>query len=446
MIGGTQKAHDEREVAVLSRLRRFSSVGRFFAYVVLVFVPGVLLASSVVAAQKSTIVLAYNIYGNDDREAIWQRLIQAFNEQSELYTIEAIRAVGNDKLRTMIAGGQAPDVVDFDRYQVVEWAHQGLFLSLDPLLKGEIEVAVEFLPGPANESIFQGQTYAIPTDTDVRGLIWNRRLLLEAGLNAEDGPGSWPEFNEYVRKLTQSDPDGNIITYGFVPWAGNWGAVGWLWHFGGQLFDYEALRPTLDHPNNLEAYRWLVDWTQRYGTLETLSSQGYGRWSPGKFFEQRQAMMVAHNELVTVATEIHGFEVGAGPLPSPTGRDNGTWSGGFALAIPAGAKNLEGAVELIKFLTSTETQLLWWESLGLIPTRYDALSQIDPTLIPQAQANLLNQVEQAHWRPPYTGEVFWPLLDQVDDKVLNGLQDPVPALQDAQRLAEARYAEIFGAN
>ena len=160
MIGGTQIAHDEREVAVLSRLRRFSSVGRFFAYVVLVFVLGVLLASSVVAAQKSTIVLAYNIYGNDDREAIWQRLIQAFNEQSELYTIEAIRAVGNDKLRTMIVGGQAPDVVDFDRYQVVEWAHQGLFLSLDPLLKGEIEVAVEFLPGPANESIFQGQTYA----------------------------------------------------------------------------------------------------------------------------------------------------------------------------------------------------------------------------------------------------------------------------------------------
>src|SRR5690554_253090 len=207
MIGGTQKAHDEREVAVLSRLRRFSSVGRFFAYVVLVFVPGVLLASSVVAAQKSTIVLAYNIYGNDDREAIWQRLIEAFNAQNEHYTIEAIRAVGNDKLRTMIAGGQAPDVVDFDRYQVVEWAHQGLFQPLDPLLKGDINVAAEFLPGPANESIFQGVTYAIPTDTDIRGLIWNRRLLLEAGLNGVDGPDSWQDFNDYIHKLTQFDPE-----------------------------------------------------------------------------------------------------------------------------------------------------------------------------------------------------------------------------------------------
>src|SRR5690606_41574171 len=95
---------------------------------------------------------------------------------------------------------------------------------------------------------------------------------------------------------------------------------------------------------SLEAYRWLVDWTQRYGTLSTLQSQGYNRWSPGKFLEQRQAMMVAHNEMVTVATEIHGIEVGAGPLPSPSGRDNGTWSGGFALAIPAGAKNLEGEI------------------------------------------------------------------------------------------------------
>src|SRR5690606_41885704 len=113
----------------------------------------------------------------------------------------------------------------------------------------------------------------------------------------------------------------------------------------------------------------------------TLSSPGYGWVSSGMLLEQRQAMVVANNERLTVATEIHGFEVGAGPLPSPPGRDSGAWSGGFALAIPAGAKDLEGAVELIKFLTSTETQLLWWESLGLIPTRYDALSQIDPTLI-----------------------------------------------------------------
>ncbi len=103
MIDGAPNAHDVREVAVLSRLQRFSLIGRFFACVLLVSVLGVLLAPSVVAAQKTTIVLAYNIYGNDDREAIWQKLIQAFNEQSELYTIEAIRAVGNDKLRTMIA-------------------------------------------------------------------------------------------------------------------------------------------------------------------------------------------------------------------------------------------------------------------------------------------------------------------------------------------------------
>ena len=389
-------------------------------------------------------MFAYNIYGDDNREPVWQELIAAFNEQSDLYTIEAIRAVGNDKLRTMIAGGQAPDVVDFDRYQVVEWAHQGLFLPLEPMLKGEINVAQEFLPGPANESIFRGLTYAIPTDTDIRGLIWNRRLLAEAGLNEEDGPASWDEFNDYIRKLTRPDTDGNIVIYGFVPWAGNWAAVGWIRHFGGQYFDYETLRPTIDHPKNVEAYQWLVDWTQRYGTLDSLSGQGYSPWSTQKFHEQRQAMMVAHNEMVAVAAQLYGLEVGAAPLPSPSGRDNGTWSGGFALAIPAGAKNLEGAIELIKFLTSTEVQLLWWERLQLIPTRYEALRQIDTAFIVPAQANLLSQVEEAHWRPPYTGQVFWPLFDQVDANVLNGRQDPVSALQEAQRIAAARYAEIFG--
>lgn len=203
----------------MTKIPRWTQCGRLWVGMLLACILVASLALPVMAAEKSTIVLAYNIYGNDDREAIWQRLIEAFNAQNEHYTIEAIRAVGNDKLRTMIAGGQAPDVVDFDRYQVVEWAHQGLFQPLDPLLKGDINVAAEFLPGPANESIFQGVTYAIPTDTDIRGLIWNRRLLLEAGLNGVDGPDSWQDFNDYIHKLTQFDPEGNIITYGFVPWA-----------------------------------------------------------------------------------------------------------------------------------------------------------------------------------------------------------------------------------
>lgn len=104
----------------MTKIPRWTQCGRLWVGMLLACILVASLALPVMAAEKSTIVLAYNIYGNDDREAIWQRLIEAFNAQNEHYTIEAIRAVGNDKLRTMIAGGQAPDVVDFDRYQVVE--------------------------------------------------------------------------------------------------------------------------------------------------------------------------------------------------------------------------------------------------------------------------------------------------------------------------------------
>ena len=53
-------------------------------------------------------------------------------------------------------------------------------------------------------------------------------------------------------------------------------------------------------------------------------------------------MMVAHNEMVTVLQRIHGIEVAAGPLPSPSGRDNGTWSGVLLLRFRQELKTSRG--------------------------------------------------------------------------------------------------------
>lgn len=395
------------------------------------------------AAARTPVTFIYNWYSTDDHEALWMRLIEEFNESNERYYIDPIRGGSDDQLKTMIVGGRAPDLVDFDRYKVIEWALQGFFQPLDPIFKGELDVMRDYLPGPANETIFEGRTYAIPTDTDIRGLLWNKEILREAGLD-DAGPETWDSFIEFMDRATLFGDTGEVERYGFVPWTGNWSNIGWIWHFGGSIFDSESRTPTLDHPGNIAAYEWLQDWTLRYGTHAELNDRGFSNWNLAPFLRGDQAMMVAHGEVIHVARELHNIDVGAGALPAPDRVSNGTWSGGFALAVPTGASNLDGVREVINFLTSPEVQLVWWDELRRIPSTYEGLSMVDVGLISPEETRLLDLVALGNWRPPYFGQVILPRLDEVDQQVLNREQTPTAALGEAQAIAAREYEEIFG--
>jgi multiple sugar transport system substrate-binding protein len=62
----------------------------------------------------------------------------------------------------------------------------------------------------------------------------------------------------------------------------------------------------------------------------------------------------------------------------PYNTDPGTWSGGFSLSIPTGAKNPEAAWEFIKCMTGAEGQASWARDTQAQPTNLAAAK--DPIL------------------------------------------------------------------
>src|SRR5690606_6976832 len=131
--------------------RRRLSVSVFTA---LALGAALLLSLSAVASARTPVRLVHNWYSYGPHDEVWQALIESFNEENADYVIEPVSGGSDDQLRTLMAAGSAPDVVDFDRFRVVDWAHQGLFMPLDRLLAGRIDVRREFLPGPVNEVVF----------------------------------------------------------------------------------------------------------------------------------------------------------------------------------------------------------------------------------------------------------------------------------------------------
>jgi multiple sugar transport system substrate-binding protein len=76
---------------------------------------------------------------------------------------------------------------------------------------------------------------------------------------------------------------------------------------------------------------------------------------------------------VTLADESQvNMEWGVAGIPYNV--EPGNWSGGFAMAIPFGAENPDGAWEFIKCATSPEGQASWSRDTFAIPTNQESAS------------------------------------------------------------------------
>ena len=169
-----------------------------------------------------------------------------------------------EKLTVAIAAGVAPDMVRFDRFAIPEWAYQGLFKPIDHLIKRDAIDSSDFYPAAWNEMIFEGKTYGIPHNMDVRALLYNKRVYSESGLDPETSPRTWDDLAAYARKLDVKE-NGEYVRIGFNPLHGNWFFYGYLLMAGGDLLDSTNRQVIWDNDPGRRAANFMAEWIQRYG-------------------------------------------------------------------------------------------------------------------------------------------------------------------------------------
>ncbi|MCX7046017.1 MAG: extracellular solute-binding protein [Candidatus Sumerlaeota bacterium] len=119
-------------------------------------------------------------------------MIEEFMRRNPRYRViaasAAVRDATADPTRFLlgVAGGEAPDVIFFDRFAIVEWASRGAFQPLDGYLEEEKKISdgirKENYVAPAwNEGVYKGKVYAIPNSCDTRALFYAEAPLIRAG-------------------------------------------------------------------------------------------------------------------------------------------------------------------------------------------------------------------------------------------------------------------------
>lgn len=389
-----------------------------------------------VGAQKLTVWVGDGTIRMEEYEVV----ARLFEEQHPGVTVELVGVAGSqgqvmDKILLAIIGGSPPDLMWLEGSGVIEFAAQGLLMDLTDTLEG-----LRFAPSDTQEMTYDGRMWAVPYHTAARGLFKRIEYFEEIGMDPYVDPVDLEELYAWNQKLVRVDENGVYERAGLIPWVGNWGAPGWIWTFGGELLEVDGTtyRPTANAPKNIEAFDWIRRWGQFYGNQQTPVQGGFTGFQAGRI-----AMVTESTSAVARLVDAD-VQFTVGRVPYPEGGRNGTWGGGTAVGVPVNAPNPEWSLKLARFFGEAWVQIERYEAAphGL-PANMDALIEVGLQLPPQF-GPLLDQLPEARPRTPLWIEYYVNRLNPAMNSVVTGAKTPEEALDEVQRIMEARFADVFG--
>ena len=277
------------------------------------------------------------------------------------------------KLMTAIVGKVPPDVVHQDRFTIGDWAARDAFMPLDDLIKRDLDRPdgvrrEEFYKACWAEACYRGKVYAIPFNTDDRALYYNKTLFREAGLDPNKPPQTWDELLDCAKKLTTYRKDGGFERIGFIPNFGNSWLYLYSWQNGGEFMTPDGSKCTMNNRQSVESLEYMVSVYDTLRGVDAINSfsSGFKANELDPFLTGLVAMKIDGNWFLDgIARFAPDTDFGVAPAPVPRERLEGkgrfagqpkfiTWSGGFSLAIPKGAKHVEEAWDFTKWMCSEE--------------------------------------------------------------------------------------------
>ena len=371
-----------------------------------------------------------------------------------------------------------------DRFTIGDWASRDAFRPLDDLLQADARsgdpLAIrqkDYVPATWAETLYKGHVYAIPNSTDDRVLFYNRTLFRQAGLDPDKPPQTWEELLADAKLLTKRAPTGGYDRMGFVPLFGQGWLYLWSWQEDGEVMSADGRRCTLDNPQTLQALSTLVHWYDALGGVDAINAfaGGFGSEAQDPFITGKLAMRVEGDGLMnSIARYKPDLDFGVVPVPVPEDRlrHEGrfahdptwvTWSGGFSLAIPRGAKHVREAWEFMQWFNSPEASLIGAQAQAAyardkgrlyvpplftnIPANqlvFDSYKNTLPSKYLRAKEVSTALLPDTKFRPvTFVGQKLWDEQVRAVDRALRHTQTPEQSLAEGQQAVQSDLNSVY---
>lgn len=289
-----------------------------------------------------------------------QEILDAFTKENPHITIKQVSATYdeyNERVLTMAAGGNLPDLIWTQPAGYATFVENGLLMDLsDQVDKLDLD---ELQPGVIELGQVDGTQYGMIRDRSTVQMAYNKDMFDEAGIEYPEDDWTMDEFLETAKALTVKDGD-RTTQFGIE----NFYLKELLTAHGTNIMDPETAEITLDAPKTIEAIELSQAMINEYNVQPT-GAQTEGMSS--LFLSGVAGMSMAGPWDWVEFEKNAAFEFDIVPLPSAS--DKGTLSPAAYLPISINAETdyPEEAWELLEFLTYGGGQDIQAEIASAVP-------------------------------------------------------------------------------
>ena len=396
------------------------------------------LLSGTAIAQDQTVVFWNNWDGS--RAEQLRTVLDAFEAQHPGIKVENVTLTSSTTAQRMlaaVASGEVPDLYMTASNDVSQWAGLGALAPID--LDGL------FYTSSIEGSRYDGKLIQLPFKIPTSLAIWyNRSLFEEAGLDPDNPPKTWKELEAAALALTKRD--GDVITQHGLNICINCTTAAenafneWLSRNGGALLTADGKDVAFDTPEGVQTLQWMVDFSNNTsGSWSNAVEQYGGTFSEVRpsFYTGKVAMLMDGPFLYNImraeapeAAENVGVFVAPINGDNPEAKQRYVGYGVPGYGIPTGAKNPDGAWELLKFISAEmDGACTFFQMQGRpdSPLR-DCKTDVPERLVAPLNENI-NLVEAAV-SPPGFPEVH-KRIQEMQESALLGNETPEDAIASA---------------
>jgi ABC-type glycerol-3-phosphate transport system substrate-binding protein len=399
-----------------------------FAAATLCAVLGTATAQQPVVLQWQTANLTEKQY-----EPVWKATIAEFEAANPGIKIEPVLVARKDHWTKFVAAAlakQAPCIVSVD---VATAAYNGYLMPLDTFMQAEpAEFRAAWSPDMLSAAKWKGKLYGLPIWGGTYAEIYNRKLVIKAGLDPANPPKTWADYLAWSKKLTGDGVWATAVLGGKTDTTTRV-LLTWIWSNGGEAFNADMTEATFaKNPKSLEAIKFYLGLAGKQGLAAPAPTttnylEQTNLFAQGKIATMRNAYWAVSK----VDTDNPAMKGNTFVAPIPANVANApTMSTMTASSISAGCPHPEAAWKFIKFDADKKWSIERARVANWMPLRNDLAND------PQVRADpMLAQFVQIGTRAR-----SYPLPSPIWAEIAAG--DIVDAVQRAL-LAPEKTDEIF---
>ncbi len=343
-----------------------------------------------------------------------------------------------NRIMVALRSGNPPDLIDTSTSWMTPYAATGKLLALDDFAKKNVDMQ-DLLPEPVKAATYQGKLYGLPYRAQTLGMIYNKGLYREAGLNPDHPPQTWDELIEMSKKLTKKNAEGKD-QYGLGVAGGGeqqnmiTRMVPFIWMNGGDVLNEGMTKATINQPAAVEAVTFYTDPLTKYKIAPPSTLQNDGLALRRLFDTGTIAQYLSGQyDLPAIKKEAPDIDIGVAMFPHPKGKETAGILSGWDFIVPADSAHQDATLKFVAFLMKPENQGFYTDTF---PAAQSAMS------MPRFQDPLLQPFKEAlKYARPLPASPAWIRTTQIVyssvQSIMLGQATPQAAMDSAAQQIDA---------